>query len=175
MTTTKKNSLRIKKIDKMNLYNVLSIKIKVIKIFKKSQINVYVDECVVLINDQNKNLTIKHKSLSKETYLFESINKKNLSTNLYLIEINALMINEINFVFMTNFEKIKIKIIKKQLLKRLKSFNVFIINTTITFDYASVFIRKYTIVKSKIKNSFVIEDFDNSDFEAQFKSNINDY
>ena len=162
ITTIKKKFLLIKKIFDSNFQTSLSIKMKFIQSFKKQQINVYVDRSNVLSSDQDKNISVKHKSLSRRIYLFESIVKKNVFLKQYLTKINALLTNEMKFISMTNFEEIEFKIFKKQLLKQLKSSEIFITQMTIRFNYENVFIEKHITVnkKNKTNNSYVIDAFD---------------
>ena len=135
-----------------NLQIFLLMKIKPIQTFKRQQINVYVDRSNVLTSDQNKNIFVKHKSLSKKIYLFEFIVKKNVFLKQYLTKINALLTNEVKFISMINFEEIKFKIIKKQLLRWLKSFEIFITQTTIRSNYENVFIEKHIMINKKDEN-----------------------
>ena len=66
---------------------------------------------------------------------------------------------------MINFEETKFKIIKKQLLRRLKSFEIFVTQTTIKFNYENVFIEKHIMMnkKNETNNFYVIDDFDDFD------------
>ena len=69
---------------------ILSIKIKIKSQSKIRKIDVYVTKTRILKNDQKINVSIKHKLLVFEKYLFESIWKKNNVLKNYLSTANSL-------------------------------------------------------------------------------------
>ena len=74
----KTNSVKVRMTTTFILKIILSIKIKIKSQSKIRKIDVYVMKTRILKNDQKINVSIKHKSLIFETYLFESIRKKTM-------------------------------------------------------------------------------------------------
>ena len=131
----------------------LSIKIKIKSQSKIRKIDVYVTEARILKNDQKVNVSIKHKLLVFETYLFESIRKKNDALKNYLSTANSLMTKLMNFIFVVNLNEESAKIRKKQFLKYLRYQEISDINDVaiVNFNYINVFMSKQIKKKSNQK------------------------
>ena len=69
----------------------LSIKFKIIKAFKRRQTNVYVEKIKIIETNHEQNVSIKHKSLMKNNYLFESVWQIDFEFESYLIAIHAVI------------------------------------------------------------------------------------
>ena len=173
---TKKKSVKTKQILSISLTVLaalfLFIKVKAIRTSTKRQINVYASETRVLKNDYDQNIRTKHKSLTKKTYFFESIRQHDEILEFFVSESNSLIKNETKFIFMTNMNQTQAKICEKQLIERLKHFEISNLSTsaTINFEYANVFMKKYEKLK-KSNNSFIIK----SELDKFENSNINDH
>ena len=132
----------------------LSIKVITQSAPKKNN-SVYAFETCILENDHEKNISIKHKLMMREIYLFESIRQKNETLNSYVFEMKVIVTKKIDFVSMTNLEKVQVKIIKNQLIDRL----IYLFETVKTstvimnFDYVNVFMKHVKEIK-KSNNFF---------------------
>ena len=172
ITATKNQSVKTRIIEtqSMNVMTRLNfMKIKSgINNPKKKQINVYASKTCVLNDDYDKNVFIKHKFLTKGIYLFEPIRQKNETLKTYLSTTNSMMTKKTNFIFMTNLKKIQTKIVKKQLIGRLKQIEIFkqTSEVYVNFDYANVFIGKHIENESIDSTNFFVIGSKNSNVET---------
>ena len=174
VTVIKTDSVKIRMTTTFILKIILPIKIKFKSQSKIRKIDVYVTETRILKNDQKINVSIKHKLLAFETYLFESIRKKNDVLKNYLSTANSLTTKLMNFISVTNLNEKSTKIRKKQLLKHLRYQKISDINDVaiVNFNYINVFMSKQIKEKIESKNSFII---DSKSIKAVADSNINEH
>jgi hypothetical protein len=97
----------------------LFIKMKFFKTFRKKSTNVYVIPFHILESKHDKKIEITHKSLTKNTYQYNSWCYENSKINSFAIEINAMIFDDIINVFLTNFDDDFVKIKLEQFLKTL--------------------------------------------------------
>ena len=164
--TTKNSSAKFKKIDNFFLATkiTLSIKIKTFKPSKRRQANVYVEKTRILKNEQGQNVSIIHKSLTVNNYVFESIQRRDMTMKFYSSCVNAIIFSTCDSIPIANFGEAPTKINKKQLLKRLISFKSQKISIMIDYDYANVFFDKIISVFEK-KNSINSESTKSFEFD----------
>jgi hypothetical protein len=94
----------------------LFIKMKFLKTSRKKSTNVYVISFHILESRHDKNVEVTHKSLTKNTYQYNSWFYENSKTNSFVTKINAMIFDDINNVFLTNFDDDSIKIKIEQFL-----------------------------------------------------------
>ena len=105
---------------------ILIIKSSVISLIKRrhsrlKNVIVYATATTILKIDQRQNITIKHRDLFKNSYLFESISRTNLTSEKLVIALSAIVHSNQRAIFVSNFELMNTKIIKKQLLDHFSS------------------------------------------------------
>ena len=152
---------------------ILSIKIK-IKSLKIQKTNVYITKIRILKDDQRINVSVKHKLLIFETYLFESIQKRNDVLKNYLSTTNSLTTKRMNFISVANLSEKSAKIQKRQFLKHLRYQEISDINDVVivNFNYTDVFMNKQIKKVIESKNFFVI---DSKFVKTVIDSNINEH
>ena len=124
---------------------------------KKRQINVYAEKSVMLNHVQKKNVKIKHKFLIFENYVFESIQKIDLSIFSCFFEIHVVVSNVCDVVSMINFGKASAKIYSEQFFERVQKFKTFkFLFISITFNYEKIFFEKFVEIDETI-NFFEIK------------------
>jgi hypothetical protein len=96
-----------------------STKIKSLKISRKKATNVYVVFFHIIESDHDQNVEIFHKSLTKNTYQYNSWFYEDSKTNSFATKINAMIFDDIINIFLTNFDDASIKIKVEQFLKTL--------------------------------------------------------
>lgn len=80
-------------------------------------------------------MSILHKSLTKNNYFFESVQRKNYVTKFCFLRFKVIVFNAWNLISMINFEKTSTKIYKNQLLKRMTRFQISIASTIVTINF----------------------------------------
>jgi Holliday junction resolvase len=96
-----------------------STKIKSLKVSRRKTTNVYVVFFHIIESNHDQNVEISHKSLTKNTYQYNSWFYENSKTNFFATRINAMIFDDIINVFLTNFDDASIKIKIEQFLKTL--------------------------------------------------------
>jgi hypothetical protein len=166
--------MRARKI-KNSIFITTILSIKVRQFSKRKAINVYAINVEILNAELDLNVLTRHKSIAASSYVFELIAQKDLALDLYVTTIHALVTSETSSISVANFEKISIKIRQNQLLERLRKINsIESTSNEINFDYANVFMRKYSVDDSETKKSefsFIISVLESS----VENSNINLY
>lgn len=143
-----KDFLRARKVKKYYSTSILAAKI--IQSLKRRLINVYATNVKILKIRFNRNVFTQHKLITKDNYVFEFITQKNLKLNLYATTIHALITNKLNSILLMNFEIISTKIRQNQLFNKLrKSSDVNTTSHDLNFNYANVFLEKYSIEDSR--------------------------
>jgi predicted transposase YbfD/YdcC len=94
----------------------LFIKMKFLKASRKKSTNVYVTSFHILKSEHDKNVEVTHKSLTKNTYQYNSWFYENSKTNSFATKINAMIFDDISNVFLTNFDEDSVKIRIEQFL-----------------------------------------------------------
>ena len=95
----KNSSAHFRKIDSSTLTIMtaiaaeLSVKTKTLKTSKRRQTNVYVEETQIIQKNQKQNVSVSHKSLILNDYIFEPIQRKNHIMKSYLSDVNAMISN----------------------------------------------------------------------------------
>ena len=95
----KNSSVHFKKIDSpiLTIMTIiaaeLSVKTKTFKISKRRQANVYVEKTQIIQKNQKQNVSMNHKSLILNDYIFEPIQRKNHTMRSYLSDVNAMISN----------------------------------------------------------------------------------
>jgi hypothetical protein len=175
----------------------LFIKMKSFKTFRKKSINVYITSFHILESKHDKNVQVTHKFLTKKTYQYNSWFYENSKTNSFATRINAMIFDDINNVFLTNFDDDLIKIKIEQFLniliqERIDDFIEININVIkILLKKSEVEIKKDDIISNssislKLKNlfnrkmSFDVNvtnffAFETSKNEKNLNSDINDH
>jgi hypothetical protein len=103
----------------ISILSKLFIKMKSLKTFRKKSTNVYVTSFYIFKSEHDKNVEVTHKSLTKDTYQYNSWFYENSKTNSFATRINAMIFDDINNVFLTNFDDDSIKIKIEQFLNTL--------------------------------------------------------
>ena len=191
--TIKNSSAHFRKIDNSALINIaakLSMKVKTLKASKRRQVNVYAERIRVIEKNQKQNVSLIHKSLVLNNYIFESIQRRDLVIGSYLLDVNAMVQSDWNSISMTNFEKVSIKINKNQFFDRLVSFKERNNSITINYNYADVFFGKVNFIceieisincdNFKIENVIKLSENANSFFDkivsvSETKDSINPF
>ena len=152
----------------------LSIKIKILNSFKRRQINVYAEKNRIIKSKHEINVSIIQKLFVSNNYIFRSIHKRNLIIESYLTEINAIIFDIWDSIFMTNLKKTSVKIHKKQLFERLNSYRSLnsISQTFTNFHHADVFFEK-KINKAKFDSDETL--FEKIISETDFSESINSF
>ena len=155
----KNSSVHFKKINNAALTIVaaakLSVKTKILKASKRRQTNVYAEKARIIKKNQKQNISMIHKSLVFDNYIFESVQRRNSTMKSYLSDVNAVIQNDWNSVLMTNFEKTSAKINKNQFFGRLISFKKRNNLITVDYNYANVFFDKVVFfLETKISIDF---------------------
>jgi hypothetical protein len=96
-----------------------STKIKSLRVFRKKATNVYVVFFHIIESDHDQNVEISHKSLTKDTYQYNSWFYEDSETNSFATRINAMISDDIINVLLTNFDDALIKIKVEQFLETL--------------------------------------------------------
>jgi hypothetical protein len=94
----------------------LFIKMKSLRAFRRKSINVYITSSHILESKHDKNVEVTHKFLTKSTYQYNSWFYEISKTNSFATRINAMIFDDINNVFLTNFDDDSIKIRIEQFL-----------------------------------------------------------
>ena len=136
---------------------------------RRRQMNVYAKKSMILNHVQKKNVKVRHKSLTSKSYVFELIQKIDLSISSCLLEVHAVVSDDCDAVSMINFEKTPAKIYSGQLLGRLRPFDASKSPAiSIAFNYENVFFEKSTETNETI-NSFEIKT---SEEKSTLTSNV---
>jgi hypothetical protein len=96
-----------------------STKIKLLRVSRRKATNVYVVFFHIIESDHDQNVEISHKSLTKNTYQYNSWFYEDSETNSFATKINAMIFDDIINVFLTNFDDASIKIKIEQFLETL--------------------------------------------------------
>lgn len=73
----------------------------------------YVSKTCILKNGYERNVSIKHESLMKKTYLFELIQQRNEILKTYVSKVKIIITKKIDVILMTNLKKNSIQNLQK--------------------------------------------------------------
>lgn len=163
MTAIKDLSLRFKKIGDLIAFMIIFslFKLKVTRVPKRNQANVYAEETRIVENDQGMNIPILHKPLIKGDYLFESVHRGDVFIEFCLLEFKVMIFNIGNSIFMVNFGEASAKIYKGQFLKRMIRLQTTPHVATVNLNLADVFFGK--VPSENPVNFFAIDSFESDD------------
>lgn len=151
VTVTKDTSAKSKKVPEATslpaaalLATALPIKIKTLSPPRRCQTNVYAEESRVIEPGHGMNVPITRKPLALGSYIFRPIHKRDLVTESYLAEINAVISDTWNSTPMANLEEAPVRIYKGQFFERLSSYRNSnpIPPASADFHHANVFFEK---------------------------------
>jgi hypothetical protein len=155
VTVISTKSLRSRKINN-NITNSTVLALRTTRVSKRTSVNVYSIETTILKLDHKQNIEVHHKSMTKEFYMFESIVQKDLVLEIYITAVHAVISNELCFLSVVNFEETEEKIRRNQLLDRIRRFDELDTEETLNFDYAKIFLEKYSMKNSKELDSNIL-------------------
>jgi hypothetical protein len=167
MRATNQNSLRFRKILEDSWITVHAVKIR--SSSRRKSINVYANIFEILSFDFEQNVSVRHKLIIKENYVFESISQRDSILDVHATTTHAVITNQTNFISLTNFEFFLIKVRQNQLLSRMKRMNSLKITSSdsLKFDYFDVFLDKFSVKKSDEKESEFSFSFKTSNDTSQ--------
>ena len=120
------------------------------------------------------NVSITRKSFVLRSYIFWSIHKRNLIIESYLAEINAMIFDTWDSIFLTNLKKISVKIYKNQFFER---FNFYrnsnsILSALTNFQHTNVFFEK-KISEVEFEFDSISTLFEKTISEIDFNKSVN--